>query len=118
MLSSYSKSHEVFFGGITNQFAGNINKYYNNWAYFFDLKETNAKLVAENAALRNQLAQDFVAIDTSVKAGTLVLRKDSLKWLAILLHFKKIIFGWKGVLSKEFLKIWLPLALMEVSLEW
>ena len=57
MLSSYSKSHETFFGNWNNAVAGNVNSYYNEWAYFFDLKATNAKLVAENVALRNELAQ-------------------------------------------------------------
>jgi rod shape-determining protein MreC len=103
MLSSYSKSHEVFFGGITNQFAGNINKYYNNWAYFFDLKETNAKLVAENAALRNQLAQDFVAIDTSVKAGTLVLRKDSLEKIRKFYYYPAKVVGNTFTLQKNYI---------------
>ena len=79
MLSSYSKSHQTFFGGIANQFIGDINTRYNNASYFFSLKTTNAKLSAENAMLRNQLAQNFIPFDTSKKLGTLVLRKDSLE---------------------------------------
>lgn len=103
MLSSYSKSHEVFFGGITNQVAGNINKYYNNWAYFFNLKETNAKLIAENASLRNQLAQDFVAIDTSKKSGTLVLRKDSLEKIRKFYYYPAKVVGNTFTLQKNYI---------------
>ena len=79
MLSSNSKSHETFFGNWTNQITGNINKYYAQWTYYFNLKQTNEKLAAENVALRNQLAQNFVGFDTTKKLGTLILRKDSLE---------------------------------------
>ncbi len=79
LLSSYSKSHQTFFGGLTNQVIGNINARYNNWSYFFRLKKTNILLTAENVALRNQLAQNFVPFDTTKKLGTLILRKDSLE---------------------------------------
>ena len=79
MLSSYNKTYETFFGGWSNQVTGNINKNYNAWSYFFNLKNTNALLIAENTALRNQLGQNFVPIDSSKKLGTLVLRKDSLE---------------------------------------
>lgn len=102
MLSSYSKSHEVFFGGVTNQAAGNINKYYNNWAYFFNLKETNARLVAENAALRNQLAQDFVGFDTTKKSGTLVLRRDSLEKIRKFYYYPAKVVGNTFTLQKNY----------------
>ena len=105
MLSSYSKSHEAFFGGWTNQVAGNVNRYYNNWAYFFNLKETNAKLVAENAALRNQLAQDFSAMDTSKKLGTLVLRKDSLEKIRKFYYYPAKVVGNTFTLQKNY--IWI-----------
>ena len=79
MLSSYNKTYQTFFGVWSNQVTGNINTRYNNWSYFFDLKNTNKQLIAENAALRNQLGENFVAFDTTKKLGTLVLRKDSLE---------------------------------------
>lgn len=105
MLSSYSKSHEAFFGGWSNQVTGNINRYYNSWTYFFDLKETNAKLVSENANLRNQLAQDFVAIDTSKKLGTLVLRKDSLEKIRKFYYYPAKVVGNTFTLQKNY--IWI-----------
>jgi len=79
MLSSFSKSHQTFLGGWTNQMIGEINTRYNNWSYFFRLKETNAKLVLENIELRNQLKQNFVPYDTSKKLATIILRKDSVE---------------------------------------
>ncbi len=105
MLSSYSKSHEAFFGSWTNQFTGNINRYYNSWAYFFDLKETNAKLIQENTYLRNQLAQNFVAMDTSKKAGALILRRDSLEKIRKFYYFPAKVVGNTFTLQKNY--IWI-----------
>ena len=105
LLSSYSKSHETFFGGWSNQVTGNINRYYNNWAYFFDLKATNAKLVEENTRLRNQLAQDFVAYDSSKKAGTLVLRKDSLEKIRKFYYYPAKVVGNTFTLQKNYITI-------------
>jgi rod shape-determining protein MreC len=104
-LSSYSKSHEAFFGSWTNQFTGNINRYYNSWAYFFNLKETNAKLIAENTALRNQLAQDFASIDTSKKAGSLILRKDSLEKIRKFYYYPAKVVGNTFTLQKNYIVI-------------
>jgi rod shape-determining protein MreC len=103
MLSSYSKSHEVFFGTWTNKVAGNVNQYYNNWSYFFSLKETNAKLVAENVTLRNQLAQNFVSIDTSKKSGTLVMRKDSLEVVRKFYYYPAKVVGNTFTLQKNYI---------------
>ena len=102
MLSSYSKSHEAFFGSWTNQVAGNVNRYYNNLAYFFSLKETNARLVAENVALRNQLAQNFVTVDTSKKSGTLVLRKDSVEVVRKFFYYPAKVVGNTFTLQKNY----------------
>lgn len=104
-LSSYSKSHEVFLGGITNQLAGNINKYYNNWTYFFSLKETNAKLVEENVALRNQLRQNFIPIDSSIKEGNFVLRKDSLEKIRKFYYYPAKVVGNSFTLQKNYILI-------------
>jgi len=105
MLSSYSKSHETFFGGWSNQVTGNINRYYNNWAYFFDLKATNAKLIEENASLRNQLAQNFVAFDTTKKAGTLILRKDSLEKIRKFFYYPAKVVGNTFTLQRNYITI-------------
>ena len=105
MLSSYSKSHQTFFGNWNNAVAGNVNSYYNEWAYFFDLKATNAKLVAENVALRNELAQNFVPYDTSVKSGTLILRKDSLEKTRKFFYYPAKVVGNTFTLQKNYIVI-------------
>lgn len=105
MLSSYSISHQTFFGNWNNAVAGRVNSYYNEWAYFFDLKETNAKLVAENVALRNELAQNFVPYDTSVKSGTLILRKDSLEKIRKFLYYPAKVVGNSFTLQKNYITI-------------
>jgi len=105
MLSSYSKSHQIFFGNWNNAVAGTVNSYYNEWAYFFDLKATNAKLVAENVALRNELAQNFVPYDTSVKSGTLILRKDSLEKIRKFFYYPAKVVGNSFTLQKNYITI-------------
>ena len=105
MLSSYSKSHQTFFGAWANQFTGNINSYYNNWTYFFTLKETNAKLIAENIALRNELAQNFVAFDTTKKAGSLILRKDSLEKIRKFYYYPAKVVGNTFTLQQNYITI-------------
>ena len=105
MLSSYSKTHQAFFGSWTNQIAGNINRYYNNWSYYFSLKETNASLVAENAALRNQLASNYITIDTSKKVGNLVLRKDSIEIVRKFYYYPAKVVGNTFTLQKNY--IWI-----------
>ena len=105
MLSSYSKSHQIYFGNWNNAVAGKVNSYYNEWAYFFDLKATNAKLVAENVALRNELAQNFVPYDTSVKSGTLILRKDSLEKIRKFFYYPAKVVGNSFTLQKNYITI-------------
>ena len=104
-LSSYSKSHQTFFGGMTNQVIGDINTRYNNWSYFFRLKKTNALLTAENAALRNQLAQNFVPLDTTKKLGTLILRKDSLEKTRKFYYYPAKVVGNSFTLQKNYITI-------------
>jgi len=105
MLSTYSKSHETFFSGWNNQVAGNINGYYNRFSYFFDLKATNAKLVAENTILRNELTQNFVAFDTTRKSGTLILRKDSLEKIRKFYYYPAKVVGSTFTLQKNYITV-------------
>lgn len=105
MLSSYSKSHQTFFGGLTNELIGNINTRYNNWSYFFRLKKTNEILSAENAALRNQLAQNFVPFDTTKKLGTLILRKDSLEKIRKFYYYPAKVVGNSFTLQRNYITI-------------
>ena len=105
MLSSYNKTYETFFGGWSNQVTGNIKKKYNSFSYFFNLINTNAQLVAENVALRNQLGQNFVPIDTSKKLGTLVLRKDSLETIRKFFYYPAKVVGNTFTLQKNYIII-------------
>ena len=105
MLSSNSKTHETFFGGWSNQVSGNINRYYSSWTYFFSLKATNEKLAAENVALRNQLAQNFVGFDTTKKLGTLILRKDSLEKIRKFYYYPAKVVGNTFTLQKNY--VWI-----------
>jgi rod shape-determining protein MreC len=105
MLSSYNKTYETFFGGWSNQVTGNINKKYNGWSYYFNLRNTNAQLIAENASLRNQLGQNFSAIDSSKKLGTLVLRKDSLEKTRKFYYYPAKVVGNTFTLQKNYIII-------------
>lgn len=105
MLSSYNKTYETFFGGWSNQVTGNINKKYNGWSYYFNLRNTNAQLIAENAALRNQLGLNFVAIDSSRKLGTIVLRKDSLEKTRKFYYYPAKVVGNTFTLQKNYIII-------------
>jgi rod shape-determining protein MreC len=105
MLSSYNKTYETFFGGWSNQVTGNINKKYNGWSYYFNLRNTNEQLIAENAALRNQLGLNFVAIDSSKKLGTIVLRKDSLEKTRKFYYYPAKVVGNTFTLQKNYIII-------------
>lgn len=105
MLSSYNKTYETFFGGWSNQVTGNINKKYNGWSYYFNLRNTNEQLIAENAALRNQLGLNFVAIDSSKKLGTVVLRKDSLEKTRKFYYYPAKVVGNTFTLQKNYIII-------------
>ena len=105
MLSSFSKSHQTFLGGWTNQMIGEINTRYNNWSYFFRLKETNATLVLENIELRNQLKQNFVPYDTSKKLATIILRKDSLEKVRKFFYLPAKVVGNTFTLQKNYITI-------------
>ncbi|SEA00793.1 rod shape-determining protein MreC [Arachidicoccus rhizosphaerae] len=56
-LVNYNKTYEAAYSNTAHSLTGDIQKKYNNIQYFFDLKSTNKKLAAENAALRTALSQ-------------------------------------------------------------
>lgn len=78
MLSGSSKTHQVFFSAVAEESTSKFNKQYNNWRYYFSLKETNRLLVEENARLHNALKSNFVSSDTSILLRVDTLMKDSL----------------------------------------
>lgn len=77
LLSNASKSHEAFFSGAVNNLTGRFNQTYSGMRGYFGLKETNRQLAAENARLRNMLAINYQAPDTSVKQVSDTLVHDS-----------------------------------------
>lgn len=78
LLSNSSKSHQVFFSAAAEDVTGKFNKQYNNWRYYFSLKQTNQQLAEENARLRNMLPSNFQSPDTIKKVYIDSLFKDSL----------------------------------------
>jgi len=78
LLSSSSKSHQLFFSAAAEDATGKFNKQYNNWRYYFSLKETNQQLAEENARLRNLLPLNFQSPDTIKKVYVDSLYRDSL----------------------------------------
>jgi len=56
-LVNYNKTYEAAYSNTAHSLTGDIQKKYNNIQYFFDLKSTNKRLAAENAALRTALSQ-------------------------------------------------------------
>jgi len=78
LLSNSSKSHQVFFSAAAEDVTGKFNKQYNNWRYYFSLKETNQQLAEENARLRNLLPLNFQSPDTIRKIYVDSLFRDSL----------------------------------------
>jgi rod shape-determining protein MreC len=64
-LVKYNKTHEAVYSGIANEATGKINEQYNKVQYYFQLKQTNKQLAEENVRLRNLLASNFEAPDTT-----------------------------------------------------
>lgn len=78
MLSNASKTHETYFSGITFEVTGYFNKHYANLQQYFQLKETNQRLAAENSRLRNALSGNFVSPDTTALHITDSTYRDTL----------------------------------------
>lgn len=55
-LVNYNKTYEAAYSNAAHSVTGGMQKKYNNIQYFFDLKQTNKNLAAENAALRQTLS--------------------------------------------------------------
>jgi rod shape-determining protein MreC len=70
LLSNASKTHEAFFSSAVNGLTGNFNRGYNNLRSYIGLKESNRLLAEENARLRNMLAVNFDAPDSTRKTVT------------------------------------------------
>ncbi|TDO28936.1 rod shape-determining protein MreC [Sediminibacterium goheungense] len=65
LLTRSSTTHEVFFSDATSELTGNLNKRYSNLRSYFSLGETNRQLAEENTRLKNLLASNNIAPDSS-----------------------------------------------------
>ena len=120
LLSNSSKTHQVFFTAASNEITGRFDKQYNNWRYYFSLKETNEQLVAENARLRNLLPSNFQVIDTSKKTILDSSLRDSLGKIRKYTVFPAKVIGNTISLQANFLTLergslyWCPLRALHV----
>ena len=78
LLTGSSKTHEAFFYDATSEITGKLNKKYSNLRNYFSLAETNRQLAEENNRLRNLLASNNIAPDSSRINYTDTTRRDSL----------------------------------------
>lgn len=86
-LVRYNRTYEAAYSNAAHSVTGGLEKKYNNIQYFFDLKNTNKHLAAENAALREALSlytrnadslhlnSTYTLIDTLSADTTGVVRK-------------------------------------------
>lgn len=81
ILSNYNKTYQAVFYSKANEITGSLGKQYNSVEYYFELKATNEKLAAENAALRNNLLSSFDNPDTSYLLHRDTLQTDTLRMI-------------------------------------
>src|ERR1700741_3196480 len=67
ILTRYNQTHHALFSGVALEITGRFEKQFNDFQYFFNLKETNRKLVEENTRLHNLLLANFRSTDTARK---------------------------------------------------
>jgi rod shape-determining protein MreC len=77
LLTRSSKTHEAFFSDATSELTGNLNKQYSNLRGYFSLAETNRQLAEENTRLKNLLASNNIAPDSSREVYTDTTHRDS-----------------------------------------
>lgn len=77
ILVNYNKTYQGVYAGIASEVTGRIDKQYNNVEYYFRLKETNARLVAQNNQLLNSLGTSFDAPDSIKQVKIDSLLRDS-----------------------------------------
>lgn len=77
LLTRSSKTHEAFFSDATSELTGKVNKRYSNLRNYFSLAETNRQLVEENNRLKNMLASNIIAPDSSIIRYTDTTFRDS-----------------------------------------
>lgn len=78
ILTKYNQTHHAMFSDAALEVTGRFEKQYNDFQYFFNLKETNRRLVEENAKLHNLLLANFKSADTAKKIIVDTTYKDTL----------------------------------------
>jgi len=76
ILNKYSKTHEVYFAGITNEMVGKVNKKYDNVYSYLNLQQINNQLAQENARLRDSLKSSSIIVSSKVDS-TSTFKPDS-----------------------------------------
>ncbi len=75
MLVHYNRGHQAWYMQASYEVTGRINSQANKITSYFDLKENNRLLAEENSRLKNELRQNFIVFDTSVRTVS-----DAVKW--------------------------------------
>ncbi len=78
LLSNSSETHDAFFSGITSEITGSVDARYSKFRDYFSLAETNRQLAEENNRLKNLLAANFQAPDSTRILHTDTTRRDTL----------------------------------------
>ncbi|MFI5153410.1 MAG: rod shape-determining protein MreC [Chitinophagales bacterium] len=87
-LFRYNKFHEAAFMNIASEITGRLDERFNGIEYYFQLKKTNQKLVAENERLHQMMKENYEEQDSSRKLKSDTIRVDSINriqkyyWLA------------------------------------
>ena len=76
ILNKYSKTHEVYFAGISNEVIGKVNKKYDNIYSYLNLQQVNNQLAQENARLRDSLKSSSVLVSANADS-TVTIKADS-----------------------------------------
>jgi rod shape-determining protein MreC len=105
LLSNASKSHEAFFSAAVNNLTGRFNQGYSSFRGYFGLKETNRQLAEENARLKNMLASNFQAPDTTKKTITDTLVRDTLGRIRKFTYLPARVIGNTYTLQANFLTL-------------
>jgi rod shape-determining protein MreC len=77
LLTRSSKTHEAFFSDASSELTGKFNERYSNLRNYFSLAETNRQLAEENNRLRNLLASNQIAPDSTTINYTDTTFRDS-----------------------------------------
>ena len=79
MLFSYNRFHNTYYGMLSSELSGNINRRVNNVEEYFTLKEENKRLREQNAMLLSRISNGKLNADTALKFVSDTVYLDSVK---------------------------------------